>query len=256
MLSSIAGGCFATAMLFASALASPPAISIAFGNMAFTGITFGRPFSINWYGGDGTPATIRLLTGNPARMQTAATLATGLTESPYLWTPVASQSVPPGQSYALSIEQSRLTNYSPMFTIGSHAAEYDQLQLEFRDPVRLGTAHYYPLKDRAVQEDGKALNSDMAIDPRSEGLFARHEATHIATGTVASLAFATGTPIGSGSSLVSATGTSTGTVDTRMGAARASSSPIGYANAGQALSLGWMGAKLVALGHFVALLWI
>ncbi|KAL8923034.1 MAG: hypothetical protein Q9208_004846 [Pyrenodesmia sp. 3 TL-2023] len=259
MLSSISGGCFAAALLVASSLASPPAISIAFGNIAYTGITFGRPFSINWFGGDGTPATIRLLTGNAASMQTAATLATGLTASPYVWTPAASQSVRPGQSYALSIEQSRLTNYSPMFTIGSPAADYHQLRLPLREPVRIGTGHYYPLEDRAV-DDGKALNSDAGIFPRSHGLIARTEgsfhqdgATATPTGTVASLAHATGTLMGS---LVHATGTSTGSIESLQEAARASPSPIGYANAGHTLSLGPMVARFVMLGSLLALLWV
>ncbi|KAL8758090.1 MAG: hypothetical protein Q9184_004034 [Pyrenodesmia sp. 2 TL-2023] len=301
MLSSISSSCFAAALLFVCALANPPAISIAFGNIAYTGITFGKTFSINWYGGDGTPATIRLLTGNAASMQTAATLASklvgpvdtfsadkfcpaGLTASPYLWTPVASQSVRPGQSYALSIEQSRLTNYSPMFTIGTHPAEYDQLRLPLRQPVRIGTGHYYPLKDRAVQHNGKAPNSDFGIFPRSEGVFPRSEgvfprsegvfprsegvfprsegsflqdeATATPTGTVASLAYATGTPIGSHSSLVYATGTSTGSISSLPGAARASSSPIEYVNAGQTLSLGRMVAKFVTLGNLLVLLWV
>lgn len=194
----------------------------------------------------------------------------GLTASPYVWTPVASQSVRPGQSYALSIEQSRLTNYSPMFTIGSHAADYNQLQLQFREPVRIGTGHYYPLEDRAVHHDGKALNSDSGIFPRSQGVFPRsegvfprnegnfnqHEATATPTGTVASLAHVTSTLMGSDSSIVHGTGTSTGSIDILRGAARASSSPIEYVNAGQTLSLGRMIAKFATLGNLLALLWV
>lgn len=50
MLSPIARSCFVAALLCTSALAQ----AIAFGNAAFAGISFGSPFSVNWFGGDGT----------------------------------------------------------------------------------------------------------------------------------------------------------------------------------------------------------
>ena len=50
MLSSATGSCFVAALFCTLSLADP----IAFGNPAFSGITFGRAFTISWFGGDGT----------------------------------------------------------------------------------------------------------------------------------------------------------------------------------------------------------
>ncbi|KAI4139559.1 MAG: hypothetical protein L6R39_006229 [Caloplaca ligustica] len=270
MLSFIAGSCFAAAFLFSSSTASfdqgPPAI--AFGNSYYTGITFGHPFSIKWFGGDGTPATIRLLGGNVAALQPVITLAAGLTTSPYVWTPVASQSIRSGQPYVLSIEQSGLTNYSPWFTI-RHAQVDDQLREQHGAPVPFGPVRYYPLENRAAQDDAKVYNSDVglhntgsifprteAIFPRNEGIFRRHYVTGTPASPEVSYAYATGTPTGSFKPVVYATGTSTGSADSLRGAARMSSSPIAYANAARKMDLGWSVVMLVSVPCVLLLLWI
>lgn len=231
------------------------------------------------------PATIRLLGGNVAALQPVITLAgkfpccfnrslaeilpaAGLTTSPYVWTPVASQSIRSGQPYVLSIEQSGLTNYSPWFTI-RHAQVDDQLREQHGAPVPFGPVRYYPLENRAAQDDAKVYNSDVglhntgsifprteAIFPRNEGIFRRHYVTGTPASPEVSYAYATGTPTGSFKPVVYATGTSTGSADSLRGAARMSSSPIAYANAARKMDLGWSVVMLVSVPCVLLLLWI
>ncbi|KAI4254407.1 MAG: hypothetical protein L6R42_007204 [Xanthoria sp. 1 TBL-2021] len=189
MLFSTSSICFAAALLLTPSLAGP----IAFGNPTFNTVRFGVPFPIQWYGGDGTPVTIILNSGNPAALQPVGSVASeslhqrsplgssshnlssaGLLSSPYTWTPVASNVVRPGVSYVLSIVQSGLTNYSPVFSIGARAAG-PQLAHAVRAPLPIGTAGYYPLQKPTVQDDP-------AIYPRDDatgGIHRRHAATGI-----------------------------------------------------------------------------
>ncbi|KAL8667745.1 MAG: hypothetical protein Q9168_007209 [Polycauliona sp. 1 TL-2023] len=156
----------AAALLLTPSLASP--IAISFGNPTFNTITFGRPFSIQWYGGDGTPATIVLNGGHVLKLQAVGSVGTGLLSSPHTWTPIASSAVKPGVPYVLSIVQSGLTNYSPTFYIAKAPAGH-----AIRAPLSIGTAGYYPLQKPMEQDDA-------AIFPRNDatgGLFPRQDAT-------------------------------------------------------------------------------
>ncbi|KAL8649759.1 MAG: hypothetical protein Q9210_004208 [Variospora velana] len=285
MLSSIAATCFTAALLSTSSLAS--SIAIAFGNPSFAGITFGHPYSITWFGGNGSPATIRLLTGNAAALKTVATLASqfpflpffsqrhtladthfiaaGVTASPYTWTPVASQSIRSGQLYALSIEQSDLTNYSPMFRIGKHAT-LDDFQLQYGVPVPIGFGRYYPLENRAAPDETKVHNTERnvfntdSIFPRTERVFHQPHATGTRIGTDVIPAYATGTPARSNAPLAYATGTSTGSVSGLRGAdmvpGMAPQPIIEPASGAPTMSLGWpLVAQLISLACVSVLLW-
>ncbi|KAL8885826.1 MAG: hypothetical protein Q9215_006372 [Flavoplaca cf. flavocitrina] len=188
MLSSITTICFTAALFVTRSLAA----SIAFGNPTFNTINFGVPFSIQWYGGDGTPVTVILNSGNPAALQPVGSIATSLLSSPYTWTPYASAVVKPGVPYVLSIVQSGLTNYSPVFRIGTAAAA-PALAYALHAPVPIGTAGYYPLQ-KPMGQDNPAVH---ARHDGTEGVFPRHDATgfifprHYATGVIPALPEAT-----------------------------------------------------------------
>ncbi|KAL9579380.1 MAG: hypothetical protein Q9203_006717 [Teloschistes exilis] len=208
MLSTTARSCVLATLLACSALADP----IAFGNPAFAGITFGAPFSIDWFGGDSTqPVTIRLVTGNPAAFNEVATLAASLPADikPVSWTPTASDSIRAGQLYALSIEQSGLTNYSPMFGIAASSPASNQVRMAHGAPLPVGTAHYYAYRDVAAPAKRNVDNTGFVL-PRSFPF-------STGTGIPDSHAYATGTPGISGS------GSGTGAM---MRGAQATTSPI------------------------------
>lgn len=169
-------------------------------------------------------------------------VAAGVTASPYRWTPVASKAIRSGQLYALSIEQSGLTNYSPMFGIGAHAAS-DALQVQYGAPVPIGFGRYYPLENRAAHNDN--FNTG-AVFPRTEGIFRHGHPTGTPVGTEVSPAYPTGTPAGSNAPPAHATGTSTGAVSGLSGAARATYSPP-ITGGAQTTSLGWSNLATLAL---------
>lgn len=273
MLSFIPRNCFAAALLCTLSLAEP----IAFGNAAFAGITFGRPFTISWYGGDGTPVSIDLLSGNPASLQPVTTLTTSANYSGYAvsWTPVPSQSIQPGQLYALSIVQSGLTNYSPMFGISAATGVSDRVHAAYGAPIPIGTGRYYPIANREVQDHAEAHNSDVAsIFPRNDGsVFPRHEGSVFPRndgsvfprnyGTIFQRDHVTGTPTGSGISHACATGTGTaagGTMGRSTGcitdfrAAAATSSPISSNSEAQRLGSSWSFVRELLSAGFVLLL--
>ncbi|KAL8856546.1 MAG: hypothetical protein Q9178_006861 [Gyalolechia marmorata] len=93
----------------------------------------------------------------------------GLLSSPYTWTPVASKVVRPGVLYVLSIVQSGLTNYSPVFSIGASpsASGLSLAGRVFDAPLPVGAAGQYPIP-RPMEKDN-ATNS----------LFPRHDATGV-----------------------------------------------------------------------------
>ncbi|CAL8580605.1 hypothetical protein XPA_006327 [Xanthoria parietina] len=186
--------CFAASLLLTPSLAGP----IAFGNPTFNTVRFGVPFPIQWYGGDGTPVTIILNSGHPAKLQPVGSVTTGILSSPYTWTPVASTVVRPGVPYVLSIVQSGLTNYSPFFSIGARAAA-PQLAPAIRAPLPIGTAGYYPLQKPMVHDDpaiyprNDATGGARRRDVATGTIFPRNGPTGVApsTGTVSEL-FGTG----------------------------------------------------------------
>ena len=98
----------------------------------------------------------------------------------------------PGVPYVLSIVQSGLTNYSPVFRIGTAAAA-PALAYAARAPVPIGTGGYYPVQ-KPIGQDGPAIH---ARDHATGGLFPRHDATgiifpqHYATGVIPALSEAT-----------------------------------------------------------------
>ncbi|KAL8710620.1 MAG: hypothetical protein Q9220_004844 [cf. Caloplaca sp. 1 TL-2023] len=216
------------------AATSSQAVAIAFGNPAFAGISFGHPFHVSWFGGDGTPATIELLTGNPRAMQKVATLATGLTTSPYVWTPTASHSVRVGQLYVLSIIQSGLTNYSPVFGIAAAATQAKVV--------------HAPLL-------GRYGNS--SVFPGSEAMFMP---AHMATGTIFPRSHATGTGFASTGMFPYATGTvSAGPSAGRAAAQTPSIGPsmiLQEKSGGLKLNVSVLLATLVTVGCLLSLLWI
>ncbi|KAI4173163.1 MAG: hypothetical protein LQ343_003090 [Gyalolechia ehrenbergii] len=284
MLSSITRSFFAAALLCTSSLANP----IAFGNPAFAGISFGHPFTISWYGGDGTvrltihalrviehahlllltfcgqPVSIELLSGNPASLQPVTTLTSQCFSStcplifltPWFpgnysgfavsWTPVPSQSVRAGQLYALSIKQSGLTNYSPMFGISAVTAVSGREPAAYGAPVPIGIGRYYAIANRDVQDHAEVHNSEFG------SIFPRQYATGTSTGSgiFHASATGTGTPIGY------ATGTSTGSINDFRGAA-ATASPVPHIGEAQSLGLGWSSVvKFLFAGFVSLLLWI
>ncbi|KAL8831020.1 MAG: hypothetical protein Q9170_005470 [Blastenia crenularia] len=262
MLSSITRSCFTAALLFTSSLAD--SVAIAFANPAFAGITFGQPFTISWFGGDGTPVQIDLLTGNPAILQPVTTLASNYSGSAISWTPVPSQSIRSGQLYALSIVQSGLTNYSPMFGIGGSNAVSRQIFNSYGAPVPMGTGRYYPIASRVIQVHAKAHNSDFRLF-NTEPILPRHYGTETPTGTGTPYVYGPGTevfyvaaPTGTEFPAAYATGTTTGSADSHRGAALESSSPIAPALSGSSkLSLGWFAVvKAVSSGMIALLLWM
>ncbi|KAL8685645.1 MAG: hypothetical protein Q9224_005736 [Gallowayella concinna] len=193
MLFSICSICFVAAMLFTPSLADR--IAIAFGNIAFNGMTFGTPFNLRWFGGDGTPATIILNQGHPLNLQPVGSVATGLLSTSYSWTPVASQVVKPGVPYVLSIVQSGLTNYSPYFTIAAHPGA-SELFNAARVPLPVGAPGYYPSPRPQTPEnngiDGIFFDPTGTIFPRRDAtgviiprndptgaIFPRHDATKV-----------------------------------------------------------------------------
>ena len=95
----------------------------------------------------------------------------------------------PGVPYVLSIVQSGLTNYSPVFRIGTAAAA-PALAYALHAPVPIGTAGYYPLQ-KPMGQDNPAI---LARHDGTEGVFPRHDATgiifprHYATGVIPALA--------------------------------------------------------------------
>ncbi|KAI4086423.1 MAG: hypothetical protein LQ344_007559 [Seirophora lacunosa] len=167
MLSPIAAGCFAAVLLSTSSLAS--SIAIAFGNPTFAGITFGHPYNIEWFGGNG--------------------------------------------------------------------------MVQYGAPVPIGFGRYYPLENRAAQNDD--FNTG-AVFPRTEGIFRHGYPTGTPVGTEVSPAYPTGTPAGSNAPPAHATGTSTGSVSGLMGAARATYSPP-ITGGAQTTSLGWSNLATLAL---------
>lgn len=98
----------------------------------------------------------------------------------------------PGVPYVLSIVQSGLTNYSPVFRIGTAAAA-PALAYAVHAPVPIGTAGYYPLQ-KPMGQDNPAIH---ARHDGTEGVFPRHDATdiifprHYATGVIPALSEAT-----------------------------------------------------------------
>ncbi|KAL8813855.1 MAG: hypothetical protein Q9223_006885 [Gallowayella weberi] len=173
MLFSTSSICFVAAMLFNSSLADR--IAIAFGNIAFNGMTFGTPFHLKWFGGDGTPVDIILNQGHPLNLQAVGSVATGLTTTSYSWTPVASKVVKPGVPYVLSIVQSGLTNYSPYFTIAARPAASGLLNAA-REPLPVNAAGYYPIPRPQAPEDNLSNN----IFPDATGApYPRRDATGV-----------------------------------------------------------------------------
>ncbi|KAL8632206.1 hypothetical protein Q9189_002116 [Teloschistes chrysophthalmus] len=236
MLSTIARSGVLATILACSALADP----IAFGNPAFAGIRFGTPFSINWFGGDSTPVTIKLLTGNPAALNEVATLAAShpANVNPVSWIPTASDSIRAGQLYTLSIEQSGLTNYSPMFGIGASTAAPNQIHMAYGAPLPVGTGQYYAYRDVAAPAKRNVDNTGFVL-PRYP--------LNTGTGIADSHAYATGTPGISGS------GSGTGAM---MRGARATTSPIdGPYNGGSRLALSAVTA-VASAGCVLLLSWI
>ncbi|KAL9577122.1 MAG: hypothetical protein Q9212_006571 [Teloschistes hypoglaucus] len=237
MLSTTARSCVLATLLACSTLADP----IAFGNPAFAGITFGAPFSIDWFGGDATPVTIKLLTGNPAALNEVATLAVSLPANvkPVSWTPTASDSIRPGQLYTLSIEQSGLTNYSPMFGIGASTTASNQIHMAYGAPLPVGTGHYYAYRDVEAPAKRNVDNTGFVL-PRSLAL-------NTGTGLADSHAYATGTPGISGS------GSGTGAV---IRGAQATTSPIEPPTGeGSRLGLGVVTA-MASAGCVLLLSWV
>ncbi|KAL9601427.1 MAG: hypothetical protein Q9219_002493 [cf. Caloplaca sp. 3 TL-2023] len=272
MLFSITRSYFAVALLCTSSLAD--AVAIAFGNPAFAGITFGQPFTITWFGGDGTPVQVDLLTGNPAKLLPVATLASNYSGTAISWTPILSEFVLPGGLYALSIVQSGLTNYSPMFGIQDSASRVGQVHAAHNAPVPMGTGRYYPVVKRVEQDNARVLNSDLgffgsgAIVPRHYTTGIDHPADYITyTGTESPVTYTFIYPTGSGSGSTQymgtgtgapyPTGTSTGSGTNLRGAAVGSQSPISaYDSGSEKLSLSWVIlVKSLASGIAAMLLW-
>ncbi|KAL9027033.1 MAG: hypothetical protein Q9196_004386 [Gyalolechia fulgens] len=239
MFSSIIRSCCAAALLWTLSLADP----IAFGNPAFAGITFGHPFTVSWHGGDGTPVSISLLSGNAAGLKPVTTLTSNYSGSSLSWTPVHSQSVRAGQLYALSIIQSGLTNYSPMFGISAATAVSDRVHAAYGAPVPVGTGRYYPIVDRELQNLAGVHHSEFG----SGFIFPRHHVTGTPTGSEISHAFATGT--GTGTPIGYATGISTGSR-----AAAAAPSPVPYVSDAPTLGFGWSWAVTFLSSGLVSLL--
>ncbi|KAL8727179.1 MAG: hypothetical protein Q9166_006216 [cf. Caloplaca sp. 2 TL-2023] len=116
-----------------------------------------------------------LNSGHPSKLQLIGSVATGLTASPYTWTPFASQLVQPNVSYVLSIEQSGRTNYSPCFTIRTSAAQsgLSQAARSYGAPLPVGSTRYYPTQKPWVQQDGEIHGFDL------ESIFSPNDATGV-----------------------------------------------------------------------------
>ncbi|KAL8917350.1 MAG: hypothetical protein Q9172_005890 [Xanthocarpia lactea] len=110
------------------------------------------------------PISIILNDGNLTALQPVGSVATGLLSSPYNWTPVASKVIRPGVQYVLSIVQSGLTNYSPVFSIESGLSLAERV---FGAPLPVGAAGHYRIQ-RPMEKDN-ATNT----------LFSRHDATGV-----------------------------------------------------------------------------
>ncbi|KAL9623174.1 MAG: hypothetical protein Q9160_002489 [Pyrenula sp. 1 TL-2023] len=65
----------------------------------------GNAYDIRWSGGDGSPVTIKLLTGNTANLQTVSTLTTN---NIFSW--IVPQSTTAGPNFALSIQDNSPNN--------------------------------------------------------------------------------------------------------------------------------------------------
>ncbi|KAL8724516.1 MAG: hypothetical protein Q9181_006786, partial [Wetmoreana brouardii] len=263
---SIAGISLIAAVLYTAVRADP----IAFGNPSFTDITFGSPFSISWYGGDGTPVTINLLDGNPAALKYEAMVATNVTGTNIFgWTPVISSNVQPGQLVVLQIVQSGLTNYSPAFSITAPAQAALQLRARYGAPLPVGTAHYYPVRNHVAPKVANVYNSasgpstttvlfppeDTTIDDGCYNDFLLYDCGFLRTGIAAkSPVGAARTTMGTGTAAISKlayatgnsynyvlpTGIGTGTGSAARAAVAASTSPIEpYSNDARRLSAGW-----------------
>lgn len=111
----------------------------------------------------------------------------------------------PGVPYVLSIVQSGLTNYSPVFRIGTAAAA-PALAYAARAPVPIGTGGYYPVQ-KPMGQDHPAIH---ARNDATGGVFPRHDATgtvlprHYVTGIIPALSEAT--PETSSQAILFATG--------------------------------------------------
>ncbi|KAL8686721.1 MAG: hypothetical protein Q9218_006915 [Villophora microphyllina] len=242
MLSTLARSCFVAAVFACSAIAD----AIAFGNPAFAGITFGSPFVIDLFGGDGTAVTIRLLTGNPAALTEVATLAAGApADQVFTWTPAATDSIRPGQLYSLSVEQSGLTNYSPMFGISTPTAASGLFRVQYGAPLPVGTGHYYAIRNVAAPANANVYNSEFRL-ANTGFVLPRSIAVNTGTGTSAPRAYATGNAGISGS--ISGSGAA-------LRGAGTTGSPIAAINhGGSRLALGAMMA-LVSASCVLLLLW-
>ncbi|KAL8696587.1 MAG: hypothetical protein Q9201_007583 [Fulgogasparrea decipioides] len=264
MLSSIANISLVAAVLYTAARADP----IAFGNPSFTGITFGSPFSISWYGGDGTPVTINLLDGNPAALKNEAVVATNVTgTNSFDWTPVISSNVQPGQPLVFQIVQSGLTNYSPTFSIAAPAQAATQLRARYGAPLPVGTAYHYPVRNHVAPKVANVYNSASGasttgalfpleyttIDDDCFSNFLLENCVFLRAGSAAKAPIGTAwTTVGTGNAAISrlayVTGdsynylspTGTGTGSAVQAAVTASTSPIEpYINNARRLSSNW-----------------
>ncbi|KAG6993894.1 HD domain-containing protein [Physcia stellaris] len=89
-----------------------PVLCVQFTNPDYSGIKAGENFEITWTG-DGSVVLLALVTGESNNLQPVMTIGSTAT-SPYTWTVPSTLVV---ATYAFSISQSGLTNYSPKFEI-------------------------------------------------------------------------------------------------------------------------------------------
>ncbi|CAF9938697.1 MAG: hypothetical protein HETSPECPRED_001168 [Heterodermia speciosa] len=106
----------ARSFLLALNLFLTPVLSagVKFTNSDYSAITAGQTFEITW-AGDGSEATLALLTGDPSDLKPVITIGSS-PSSPFPW--LVPTDLTPASSYVLSIAQSGVTNYSPGFAIG------------------------------------------------------------------------------------------------------------------------------------------
>ncbi|KAI2627823.1 hypothetical protein GGR54DRAFT_652664 [Hypoxylon sp. NC1633] len=99
--------------------AALPASAIWLSNDRFDDIKAGEPFTITWEGAAG-PATISLMNGSTADLQTVQVLVWGATGTSYNWTPALSLAP---DTYVLQITDGVQINYSLQFLVQHNSAQ-------------------------------------------------------------------------------------------------------------------------------------
>lgn len=208
-------------IITASALFAMANAIVQLTNSDFSGITAGTPFNITWSGNTG-PVNLLLKSGPSTDLVTSGTIASGVTDNYYLWTPSISG------TFAIEIQDGSDINYSSQF------------------PVTGGTA--LASSSEATSTGTTTVVSTTSVTPVTT---ATSDSASESTSTTAIVINSTTTSTSMGSSNNTASRTSASLTPTRSPTSTSTSTPVNVNGAVQYASS--FGLAALALAAFVGM---